>query len=610
MTGHDKSGAMHRPEGRRKTARRGLPLLAAMLLIVALCSLLGAAAPAGATTPDFSVSALLARAAVQQTAIAPADGGAANLFGDSVAISGGTALVGAPTYAGSGAVYVFVRSAGVWAQQGLLSVGASAAGDEFGQSVAIDGNTAVVGARFHDTGAVNDSGATYVFVRTGSSWALQKTLAASDGVAGDRFGSAVAVDGDTAVVGAEYRPLGAGAGAAYVFTRSGTTWTQQSVLTASDGVNGDRFGGSVAISGETVLVSAAWRKSGALVNCGAAYVYTRAGTTWTQQGAALTATPVEAGEWFGAPVALDGDTALMGAAGHDTAAGDMVGAAYVFTRSGTTWAQQARLLGSDGLANDVFGSAVALTGNAALVGARQHATTAGANAGAAYSFTRSGTAWTQKQILTASDGAANDRFGSATALAGATALVGAPNRTVSTMTNAGAAYIFVEAPTITTFAPTTGAVGASVVITGTGLSDPTKVAFNSHDATEFTVDSDTQITAKVPSGATTGKITVTTAGGTATSTASFTVKPKPKITKLSPTAGKRGATVTITGSKFGSKRGSSYVKFGSKKVSKYVSWSSGKIKCKVPSKAAFGNVKVTVTTTNGVSNYKYFKVKH
>jgi hypothetical protein len=614
------AGVVHRhvhpyAERRRSVTRRAWPA-AALLAVCLVVALMGAgtalAGTAVSPAPDFSIDALLARAAVQQTVITSAGGGAGNDLGYSVAVSGDTALAGAPGYAGSGAAYVFVRSGGTWTQQALLSVGALTIGDQFGASVALDGDTALVGARFHDSGGVIDSGAAYVFTRSGSSWILQKTLSAGAGMAAnDQFGSAVALEGDTAAVGAEYRPLGAATGAVYVFVRSGTTWTQQGAapLTAADGVPGDRLGGSVAISGDTILVSAAWRDSGGLGDSGAAYVFTRSGTTWTQQGSALTASPVEAAEWFGVPVALEGDNAVLGAVGHDTAAGTFVGAAYVFTRSGTTWAQQARLLGSDSLDTDVFGSAVALSGDVALIGAPQHDTAAGADAGAAYAFARTGTTWTQKQKLTASDGAAGDRFGGSACVAGATELVGAPGRTVSGDIGAGAVYVFVEAPTVKTFAPASGVVGANVVITGTGFSDPTKVTFNGKAAAVFAADSDTQITAKVPSGASTGKIAVTTAGGTATSTASFTVKAKPTITKIRPTAGKRGATVTITGTKFASRRGSGFVKFGSKKCGKYISWSATKIKCKVPSKAAFGSVKVTVTTSGGVSKGKTFKVK-
>jgi hypothetical protein len=166
-------------------------------------------------------------------------------------------------------------------------------------------------------------------------------------------------------------------------------------------------------------------------------------------------------------------------------------------------------------------------------------------------------------------------------------------------------------PEITRFAPTSGPVGTAVTVTGTGFGGASAVTFNSTPAS-FTPDSDRQITAAVPAGATTGKIAVTTPGGSATSAASFTVTlspTAPSITKLKPTSAKRGALVTISGTDFGAAQGTGAVKFGSKTCTKYVSWSDTQIKCRVPAKAKFGAVKVTVTTKAGKSNARSFAVK-
>jgi hypothetical protein len=166
-------------------------------------------------------------------------------------------------------------------------------------------------------------------------------------------------------------------------------------------------------------------------------------------------------------------------------------------------------------------------------------------------------------------------------------------------------------PAVTNFTPASGRVGTFVTLTGTGFTGA-KVAFNGITAAIFTVVSATKITATVPSGATSGTIVVTTPGGTGTSATSFTVitaPAKPKIIKLSPTSGKRSVTVTITGTAFGAKRGTSYVKFGVTKCSKYLSWSKTRIKCRVPAKAKFGWLKVRVTTTVGTSIAKSFRVK-
>jgi IPT/TIG domain len=172
---------------------------------------------------------------------------------------------------------------------------------------------------------------------------------------------------------------------------------------------------------------------------------------------------------------------------------------------------------------------------------------------------------------------------------------------------------FSAPPTVTSFSPTSGMVGTVVTVTGTQFAGATAVKVGTATATTFTVVTPKSMKVTVPAGAATGPITITTSGGTIASAATFTVTTAPvtpKISKLTPTAGKRGSTVTITGSKFGAKRGTSFVKFGSTKVSKYVSWSASKVKVKVPSKAKFAKLKVTLTTSGGVSNAKTFTVKH
>ena len=179
----------------------------------------------------------------------------------------------------------------------------------------------------------------------------------------------------------------------------------------------------------------------------------------------------------------------------------------------------------------------------------------------------------------------------------------------------GNAYVSITPPSalpeITGFSPTSGPVGTSVTLTGTGFTGATTVEFGGTAATSYSVVGDTQITTTVPAGATSGPIAVTTPGGTATSGASFTVTviAKPSLSRLSPTAAKRGVTVTLTGTSFGSKRGTSYVKFGTTKCGTYVSWSNTRIKCKVPAKAVFGKRYVRVTTAAGTSNAKTFTVK-
>jgi hypothetical protein len=216
-------------------------------------------------------------------------------------------------------------------------------------------------------------------------------------------------------------------------------------LTASDGADNDSFGSAVALSGDMALIGAPGHTVGGHSNQGAAYVFTRSGTTWSQQGGDLKASDGAVNDFFGSAVGLSGSTALVGALGHTVNGHSYQGAAYVFTRSGTTWSQQGGdLTASDGAANDHFGCAVALSGDAALIGAPNHTVGSNSDQGAAYVFTRSGASWSWQATLTATGGAVDDLFGSAVALSGDTALVGTPYPN-----GQGAAYGVFLPPTIT-----------------------------------------------------------------------------------------------------------------------------------------------------------------
>ncbi|MBM3945241.1 MAG: hypothetical protein FJ317_07135, partial [SAR202 cluster bacterium] len=286
-----------------------------------------------------------------------------------------------------------------------------AAGDGFGYSIAIDGDSAVMGA--HGDGGAQ--GAAYVFIRDGDTWSQQAKLTASDGAAGDFFGISVAISGDSVLVGA-YGDGGA-RGAAYVFTRSGTTWSQQAKLTASDGEANHHFGNSVAVSGDTAVVGAHAASFTGLSQTGTAYVYVRSGGTWSGQQK-LNPSNSEGVHEFGISVAISGDTAVVGAH-HDQVKdpgqeeGGILGqgAAHVFVRSGDTWSQQAKLVASDGEVNDNLGISVAISGDTVVAGAYTDDVGGNVNQGAGYVFMRSGTTWSEQSKLTASDGAASDFFG-------------------------------------------------------------------------------------------------------------------------------------------------------------------------------------------------------
>jgi len=214
----------------------------------------------------------------------------------------------------------------------------------------------------------------------------QQKLTAADGAAVDRFGAAVVLSGDTAVIGASSDDVtGADQGSAYVFTRSGAVWTQSRKLTANDGAANENFGFSVALSGDTLAVGASRDEVGANTAQGSAYVFTRGGAAWALQQK-LTANDGASGDFFGFSVALSGDTVVVGAEGGDIGANGNQGAAYVFARGGTDWTQQRKLTASDGAAGDSFGFSVALSGDTVLAGALNDAIGANTNQGAAYVF--------------------------------------------------------------------------------------------------------------------------------------------------------------------------------------------------------------------------------
>jgi phospholipase C len=396
---------------------------------------------------------------LQQQLVAP-DGTLADLFGSSVALSGDTALVGArlgDTLDGgsdAGSAYVFVRNLTSWSFQQKLTAADGEGSDGFGWSVALSGDTAVVGAPLDNTSAGTDAGSAYVFVRTLTSWSFQQQLTASGAASNDQFGQSVAVIGDTALVGA---PGGESAtdtnlDSAYAFTRTSTSWSLQQKLTASDGQKGDQFGSSVALSSDTALVGARLDDTAGVTDAGSAYVFNRSGSSWSLQQKLQLAEGALPRDGFGRSVALSGDTALVGSPNDDTIAGNSnAGTAYVFTRSGTSWSLQERLTASDARASDNFGTSVALDGDTALVGSPGDDNAGGADAGSAYAFIRSGTTWSLQQKLTQPDGAAGDGFGRSVRLSFGTALVGAPGDDTSTGTDAGSAHVFIRSGTSWSF---------------------------------------------------------------------------------------------------------------------------------------------------------------
>lgn len=371
----------------------------------------------------------------------PDDGAAFDVFGHRAAFEGDTAVIGA---GGSGnipgSVYVFTRSGTIWIQQ-KLTASDGEGNDSFGRAVALSGDTLVIGAPGDDDRGTT-SGSAYVFARSGTTWKEQAKLHAFDDAAVHLFGTSASVDGDLVAIGAPGADIAGrfNSGAVYIFRRDGTSWVPEGRLTSSDLASGDFFGTSVSLDGNTVVVGADGDDDNGS-GSGSVYVLTRSGTSWRHE-ARLIASDGDIGERFGSSVAIDGDTVIVGAhEERNSQNGSASGAAYIFTRSGTSWSQQVKLIASDGGSAEFFGSSVALDGDRAVIGAEAHNHSGIIHVGAAYVFSRSGGTWSEHAKLMASDGTSGDALGSSVAIDGDTVIAGA-KREGSNGSLSGAAYVF------------------------------------------------------------------------------------------------------------------------------------------------------------------------
>ena len=389
-----------------------------------------------------TTAATAAAQIVEDANLLASDGASGDVFGSAIAISKNTVVVGAryddDQGINSGSVYIYKRdgwNGQSWMEQTKLVASDGAAGDRFGDFVALDHDTALIGSP-GDPYKLNSAGAAYVFHYANGRWSEQAKLVASDGELGDEFGQ-VAIDGNTAVISAlSDDDNGFDSGSVYVFKRSRGTWSEQAKLLASDGAQGDQFG-RVAIDNKTIVVGATNVDTDKIgVDTGSAYIFTLQDGTWTEQ-AKLTASNAAAGDNFGWTVAIDGDTAVIGAIGADEN-GSNSGAAYVFIRSAGVWTEQAKLTASDGAANDGFGR-VAINGKTILVSAPRNGD-AGSRPAAAYVFTLSDGVWTEQAKVLAGIAATSDGFG-APAMAGKTFIVGAGSN-VDNGKRLGSAYVF------------------------------------------------------------------------------------------------------------------------------------------------------------------------
>ena len=389
-----------------------------------------------------------ALSATQAAKLLAGDGAPFDQFGYSVSVSGDTAIIGSPfdddSGSGSGSAYVFTHDgSGSWTQQAKLLASDRAIFDRFGYSVSVSGDTALIGSPDNDENGTN-SGSAYVFTRDSSgNWTQQAKLLAADGTAYyEEFGYSVSVLGDTALIGSRWdEDNGFRSGSAYVFTRDGSgNWTQQDKLLASEGGSYDEFGSSVSLSGDTALIGSRVDDENGPTS-GSAYVFTRDGTgNWIQQ-AKLLAQDGLAGDQFGGAVSVSGDTALIGSSRNDVNGPDS-GSAYVFTRdSSSSWTQQAKLLANDGETVDKFGHSVSVSGDTAIIGSYE-ADGNGTNSGAAYVFSRDGSgSWTQQDKLLAADGANFDGFGFSVSISQDTMLISSAQDS-DNGTWSGSAYVF------------------------------------------------------------------------------------------------------------------------------------------------------------------------
>jgi hypothetical protein len=460
-------------------------LITASLVVSSLTSFRVAAQDAPPTALDDAQ--VVPAALTQQQKLLSKDGAAGDAFGFATAISGKMAVIGAPLAdvdgkTNQGAAYLYVMENGVWIEQAKLTASDGNADSQFGYSVGIDGDTIVIGAS-HTAPA--NRGAAYVFVRNGTAWTEQAKLTGKDNLGGDRLGESVAISGNTVAAGAVLHDIAGtpdtNKGAVYLFVRNGATWTEQAKLTASDAHDYDFLGHSVAIEGDTLIAGAP--QSNGNVRIGSAYVYTRTGENWSQQ-AKLTADDGAYDNLFGERLSLSGDTVAIGAYGAKVANTAFAGAVYIFNRVNGNWTQQSKLVPeaaeiSFGLC---FGIAASLKNDTLAIGAFGAQVNNNAQQGVAYLFKRDGNLWVRQSQIAANDGLAFDYFGGSVALGDNTLLVGTSQNDFSKKGTPqhGTAYYFaagVEANTD----PQIHSVkvkGKKLIVTGTNFEAPSFVYLN------------------------------------------------------------------------------------------------------------------------------------
>jgi glutamate synthase domain-containing protein 3 len=368
--------------------------------------------------------------------------------GTSVSKDGDYMIVGSPQGGGTiqrGRAYIYYYNGTSWMYQALLAASDGEHLDNFGISVSIKGDYAIIGAYKDDVGTGSEQGSAYIFHRSGNVWTQQIKITAPDGADSDMFGCSVAIDGDYAIIGAKEDDIGSNAnqGSAYIFFRSGTTWTQQAKLVASDGEAADAFGNSVSIDGAYTIIGAEGDNIGSNVDQGSAYIFFRSGTNWAQQ-AKLVASDGGADVFFGCSVSIDEDFTIIGASHDAIGSNASQGSAYIFERNGTVWEEQEKLTAIDVEASGLFGFSVSIDGNLAIIGAAYDHIGTIMDQGSAYIYEYNGYYWTKVAKLIASDGNSNDLFGYSVCIDENITIIGSPMDDIGIKYNHGSAYIFTQ----------------------------------------------------------------------------------------------------------------------------------------------------------------------
>lgn len=378
---------------------------------------------------------------VRETKILPSDGSEGAQFGRAIAMDGDLIVVGAwhDGHAGpsSGAAYVFRWDGSEWVEEAKLVASDAEALDRFGFSVAISGDTIVVGSRY-DNHAFFSAGSAYVFRYNGAEWVQEAKLTAADAQPQDQFGVRVSISGDAVVVGAPFRDdFGTDSGAAYVFRRIDGSWTREAKLTVPELQPNDHFGGGAYIDGDTIVISALHHDVTDF-NEGAAWVFERQDGEWVQT-AKLVASDGEADDRFGIRVTIEGHIIVIGSWLDDDLATD-AGSVYVFRNVDGEWVEEAKLYSIHPGLDDHFGVRVSISGDRIAVGAADD-NIHGQNIGSAYVFRWDGTAWLPEAKIGATDGAHQDHFGGDVSVSGDILAVGSRGDD-DQGTDSGSAYVY------------------------------------------------------------------------------------------------------------------------------------------------------------------------